>query len=375
MVNRNFTNISCKALGQLISLKDAASRKVSKNAVYDRERCYSRSSVNLFVLLNFLVSTSDGTAQGLLIKDLAHEIGCVPKTVVHALDKLSSGSEPLISYNIDSDTQLLNVEILNYKDMFKRRGEGGLGYIVMNRLMRVKLAMMDNVNELRVLLRALLECEEQEGYEASLSIKQFMSGLPSYIRPCNIKAALGGIGMKKVFDLLPNKNHTAYHFSVNKESRAKDIKEALVGENSGAIRQLVAGFNETIDFINSYHSLDRTDRESKIGVLVSRQVRELLKISFNWEEAVKEGMKMLPKFNFTSREFEDAALIATHLDIDSVKGALIRYMEQFVLRGKGSTRRDTMAIIQNMSEAIYSKTNTFFLPEDKDLYPEHLSAV
>ena len=55
MVNRNFTNISCKALGQLISLTDSSSRKVAKNSVYDKDHVYYLPAIRLFILLNFKV--------------------------------------------------------------------------------------------------------------------------------------------------------------------------------------------------------------------------------------------------------------------------------------------------------------------------------
>lgn len=355
VVNRNFTNISCKALGQLISLKDAASRSVSKNAVYNKDEVYYLPAIRLFISLNFKVSTQDGMAEDLFIKDLAEEIGCCPKTVVSSLKRLSSGTDPLLSYHIDEDTKLLSVKLLNYKDMFKRRGEGGLGYIVMDNLMRAKLSMAESVTDMRLLIRALIECTEQEGNEASLSLKQLIRGLPSYIRPCNVRSALGRF--KRIFDLSPNRNNSAFLFTVNDMSRVKERKNALLVENESVLREVVAAFNAAIDDINEWNCVNGSQQE--LSPLVEKQVRDFLHVSFDWKAAAEGGMKLLPKFNFTSREFEDAAQIATQLNADSVKGALKKYMEQFVLPGKGSTRRDTMAIIQNMSEAIYTKSKTF----------------
>lgn len=360
VVNRNYTNVSCKALGQLISLKDASSRTVSKNAVYNKEEVYYLPAIRLFISLNFKVSTQDGTATNLLIRDLAEEIGCCSKTILSSLNKLSSGSKPLISYHIDEDTKLLSVEFLNYKDMFKRRGEGGLGYIVMDGLMRTKLYMAESINDMRLLIRALLECTEQEGYEASISLKQLIKGLPSYIRPCNVRNSLDKF--KRIFDLTPNRNKSAYHFMLNDMSRVKERKNALLVENEAVLREMVSSFNNTIDSINEWNSKDGT--QQSMSPLVEKQVRDFLHVSFDWKSANEDGLKILPKFNFTSKEFEDAAQIATQLNADCVKGALKKYMEQFVLPGRGSKRRDTMAIIQNMSESIFTKTKTFLFNEN-----------
>lgn len=358
MVNRNFTNISCKALGQLISLKDAASRKVAKNSVYNKDSVYYLPAIRLFISLNFKVSTKDGKASGLIIKELAEEIGCCQKTVVSALIRLSSGKEPLISYSIDDETKLLSVEILNYTDMFKRSGEGGLRYIVFDTDLAGRLKMIKNINEMRVCIRALIECEEQEGYEASLSVKQIIAGMPSYIRPCNIRQYLKCL--PAIIKSTANINKTAFHISVNMISRARERKEQLLFENERNIRNLIREFNECIDTLNRSCKLSDADQESKINSDVSDGIKKLLHISFDWKKAREKNIKILPTFHFRTEEYENAALIATQLNFNAVKGALYKYLETFVLTGRGSKRKDTMAVIQNLSEYIFTKNKTFF---------------
>ena len=96
-------------------------------------------------------------------------------------------------------------------------------------------------------------------------------------------------------------------------------------------------------------------------------VSNLLHVKFDWKKAQENQQKELPTFHFTTKEYEDAAQIATQLDFKSVKSALSKYMETFVLTSRGSTRRDTMAIIQNMSEAIFTKLHTYFdKPTEED---------
>lgn len=354
MINRNFTNISCKALGQLISLKDAASRSVSKNAVFNPDSRYYIPAIRLFIALNFLVSTRDGKATNIIIKELAEEIHCCKKTVISSLEKLASGSDPLISYCIDEETKLLSIEILNYTNMFKRTGEGGLRYLVFDKDLKSRFFMLKNINEMRVCIRAFLECIEQDGYEASLSVKQFLKALPNYLRPCNIKAYL------KILPVFiksqPNINSTSYHLSVNTLSRAKEIREKKYAENESKIRKVIEDFNEQINFINNYNS----GKENPMNTHTSIMISDLLHVNFDWKKAQECKQKELPTFHFTSKEYEDAAQIATQLDFKSVKIALSKYMETFVLTGRGSTRRDTMAIIQNISEAIFTKLHTYF---------------
>lgn len=358
MVNRNFTNISCKALGQLISLTDSSSRKVAKNSVYDKDHVYYLPAIRLFILINFKVYTKTGSVSGLYMKEIEEEIGCCHKTLLSSLEKLSSGDKPLISYSIDEETKLLSVSILNYKDMFKRAGEGGLRYLVFNNNLYREILKIRNINEMRLLIRALIECEEEGGKEASLSVKQILSGLPSYLRPCNVRNYL-----TKYQDLLlytPNANHSMYHLELGFYSDSKTYRNKMMDINEKRIRNLINEFNEKITNINTYYSLTDKDSESKINAAVSTDIKRSLKVDFEWRKARNENIKKLPLFNFRNKEYEEVALIATQLDYDSIHGALKKYMEQFVLTGRGSTRNDTMAILQNIAESIFTKAKNFF---------------
>ena len=358
MINRKFTNISCKALGQLISLKDSASRKVAKNSVYNKDHVYYLPSIRLFILLNFKVYTKDGSASNLVIKELAEEIGCCPKTVISALEKLSTGENPLISYSIDEETKLLSIKIDNYTDMFKRAGEGGLRYLVFSESLLKELKAIDNINEMRLALRALIECEEQEGKEASLSLKDILSGLPAYIRPCNVRNYVSKF--KYIIKTTSNPNNSAYLFQISLISDGKSLRNKMVSVFENALRTTVSEINQKIYDINTGNRLTTSDEKSKMSPSVANDVSRLLNVSFEWRKAKEQNLKVLPTFHFRSEEFEDAALIATHLDLDSVIGAIKKYMEEFVLTGRGSTRKDTMAIIQNISEHIYNKKKMFF---------------
>lgn len=375
MVNRKFSNISCKALGQLISLKDSASRKVAKNSVYNKDNVYYIPSIRLFILLNFKVYTKDGSATNLVIKELAEEIGCCPKTVLSSLEKLASGENPLISYTIDEETKLLSVNILNYTDMFKRAGEGGLRYLVFSESLFNELKSVDNINEMRLCLRALIECEEQEGKEASLSLKAILSGLPSYIRPCNVRNYLSKFTC--IVNSTSNANKTAYHFEISKISDGKFMRNKMLAICESALRHTVGELNDLIYQINTSNRLSTNDTESRMSASVSNDVTNLLKVSFEWRKAKEQNQKVLPSFHFRNEEFEDAALIATHLDTESVIAAIKKYMQDYVLTGRGSTRKDTMAIIQNISEHIYNKKKMFFsnLNENNDFSESLLEAA
>lgn len=355
MVNRNFTNISCKALGQLISLTDSSSRKVAKNSVYDKEHVYYLPAIRLFILLNFKVYTKDGSVSGLYMKELEEEIGCCHKTLLSSLEKLSSGERPLISYEIDEETKLLSVSILNYKEMFKRSGEGGLRYLVFSNKLFNEILKINNINEMRLFIRALIECEEEGGREASLSLKQMLAGLPAYLRPCNVRNFL-----TKYKDLLvytPNANHSMYHLELGFFSDSKKLRNKMLEINENLVRSLINDFNNKIISINTYHYLSDKDTESKINAEVSSDVKSSLKVNLDWRKARADKIKALPLFNFKTKDYEQVALIATQLDFDTVKGALIKYMEEFVLTGRGSTRMD---VIQNIAEKIFKKTKNFF---------------
>jgi len=364
MVNRQFTNISCKDLGQLISLKDSASRKVAKNSVYDNESVYYMPAIRLYILLNFKVYTKDGTATDLSLKETAAEIGCCQKTVLNALDRLSSGSEPLLSYEMDEDTKLFSVKLLNYQDMFKRRGEGGLRYIVFDFKMFEQMKEIGNINEMRLCIRTLIECEEQDGSEASLTVKQIMRGLPSYIRPCNVRSYIDNL--KSVFKTNSNVNNSAYLFSLFGVSEGKKWRNKLFSVNEKAVRNIVSEFNRQIEFINDLHRLSKNNEHSMIDSSVSADIDSMLHVSFDWKKASESGMKELPSFHFRAKEYEEAAIIATHLSLDAVNGAIKKYMESYVLTGMGSTRNDTMSVIQNIAEHIYMKSKTFFLGKSEE---------
>lgn len=359
MIYRNYTNISRKDLGQLIALKDAASRSVAKRSLFNRKDAYYLAAIRLYLILCFKASASTGVTDDLLIKSLASEARCCRKTVMASLDKLKRGG--LIDYTQNPDTHMIIVSLTNHDMLAARRGEGGFGYIVFSRQMLDKLLELTSINDMRLLIRTLIECEEQRGTEATITVKDILKSLPGYLRPIHLRKSISLLDEFIAGEA--NENRSAYIFYLKDTFKGKQNRTLDYATNESKLRKTIEAINQEIQDINNYYGLSKSSNESQMSSMVAARIQKSLRVSFDWMKAEKDGLKELPQFVFGRGEFRGIAEIATQLDFESVIGAIREYLQSNVFKGRGKRGAERERAIQKIAGDIFRKNNDFGIGE------------
>lgn len=186
---------------------------------------FSHAQMKVAIYLHFHVRKF-GIVPHVSVKKSAEYLGMCEKTFVTAIRKLCS--ENIIDYTqVNSDTY--NIFLLDYKNYYKTKAEGGTGHIKMAKEVFDRLLKIDNVNSFRLELRKLLEFDdnnhtEHECKEVAKTYKDIRRFLPGYIKyKSAIKAVIEGTKKTELFDI-KEENKTIY-FKLKSVYNALKLKE------------------------------------------------------------------------------------------------------------------------------------------------------
>jgi hypothetical protein len=204
--------------------------------------------------------------------------------------------------------------------MFKRRGEGGYGYIQFDDELSDRYCAIRSINDMRVGIRALLECNEQNGYEATISMQQIRSGMPGYVKPCYIKKSLQAL--RGIFKEATSLTKKAIHISLNDYVRVPEKKLRLLGEGESTIRKMVYDLNEKISEINADFLLSPDNPENRLSDMVADRLHQLTHMKMDWKAAAMNGIKSIPLLSYSNQEYSDAANLILQFGTDAVLYAI-----------------------------------------------------
>jgi hypothetical protein len=152
---KKFTNISVEKMATLLGLKIVGrGNKIVKDDIRDTPH-YMCCAMQIYLLLHFWADANTGITKVIDIVKLAARLGKKIKTVVNAIDDLVKGG--LITILEQPERNYVVIRIDNIQDMYKRRGEGGHGYLVFTLDLVNIIIDIDNVDILRAVLMALIK--------------------------------------------------------------------------------------------------------------------------------------------------------------------------------------------------------------------------
>jgi len=152
-------------------------------------------AIKLMLLFHFQSPDSDGYCIGLDPEQLANTLGCTTRTVINNFILLQQYN--YIKYHKVSQHNY-NILLVGYKDYYITASQGGRGYYIMPKELFDKIRTLDRVNQLRIVLRELLEFEQLNlhgDYTVNnRSIKDIQRYLPFYCRPNIVHRVISSLG-------------------------------------------------------------------------------------------------------------------------------------------------------------------------------------
>lgn len=154
---------------------------------------------------------SDGLVLHEDIKETAKSINCSEETVKNNLDFLSN--EGYIGFTKQNRSRIYNLSITGYSDYHSKKEQGGRGYLYFSMHQFKDLLKVNNINELRILIREFI-LQEKHLYSNTKSTlsdendkKSFIESVRTKINEYNKIKSIAAVSYSYIKDSLPYYNY------------------------------------------------------------------------------------------------------------------------------------------------------------------------
>ena len=159
-------------------------------------RTLKSSTLKLYLALYFYANSA-GRGEEIYYSEMASLIECTERTVHNSLDKLRDAG--YIEY-AKKNPRCFSASISGYgPELFAKMSKGGSGFITLSDSSLKELLSLRALNDIRLFAICLLRCNENALKSTSksaacvLSVDEIKKTLPDYIRPCDVRKALGNV--------------------------------------------------------------------------------------------------------------------------------------------------------------------------------------
>lgn len=328
---KRFTNVSIEKIAKLLGISiDPRKAAITK---LENQAHFLTSQIHLYLLLHFLADANTGLAENINIQDLCKKLDRNSKTIGYSLSLLQDeGFLEVVSIDAETTT----IRLLNLSDMYKRRGEGGNGFITLNDNILTNLLATKQINELRTALVGLMVAAVQEqnrltknSHGMQLKIGELKCCFPSSIRPSDIRKSMEE---ESTFGLFFERTAVDRKRSIFVRLRSKfdgkiikaqvrEFAKETINEAVQTLQDLIADANANIE---------------KQGIIGFPVFKDFLNANIDLSgHCGREGKQdtTLPALAITSSVKSDCVTIAQDYNAETVVEAIRIYYNDYVLTG------------------------------------------
>lgn len=284
--------------------KESVTRYVNEQNRYGYGVRLGLVATKLLIFCHFEGPDKNGLVKYIHISDAMQAIGCSRRSVLNAIEKLEEHGYILSG---KCGRGVINVLIPSYKDIGLPAEKGGRGYITVNQDMFSRLMECDQITQLRVMVRILLDSDTSKDGTATEEINVFRRFLPSYCKPGIIRKALDKTGFQLFF-----KDNGAVKIKLDKQSCGRICYQE-------EFKKSLSGLKEHVSMIVS--DMESANRKTVAHKSNSQERRRLKKSGYTLDTGVN-GMKFYVPFKFSDQDFSDLANVAVSFSVEEVKKAL-----------------------------------------------------
>lgn len=270
----------------------------------------------ILICCHFAGPDKNGLVKNVCITEFAQAAGCSRRSVLDAFERLSNLGYLMYGH---CGRGLVNVVIPSYRDIGLPAEKGGRGYITLNQEMFQKVMACDNVVQLRVMIRILLDTDTSKDGTASEDMQVFRRFLPSYCKPGIIRKALDKTGFRLMY------------------RETGEIKVRLEKEDCGRACFQEA-FQKALSEIKAHllavcSDMEGANRKITVHKAIGPEKRRLKKEGYTIDVNTG-GMKFYVPFRFTDQDIKDLAYVAASYSVNEVKKALLFVYNNYQVRFK-----------------------------------------
>lgn len=352
---KHFCNIGVEPIARLLGIQlDGRYASVSSKRLEDIPH-YLCAQINLYFLLHFHANSVSGITDEIPISDLAEKMQYTKKTIHRSIRLLSEGGFLRVLGWSDDDE--VTIELLNLKNMYKRRGEGGSGYITfsqeeMNALLKIK-----SIHPLRTILVGLLELTSVLAKSSSKIIRSFklkigtlMSCFPKSARPCDVKSACDENGaFGDFFNRVTADTRHAISVQLKSEFDANEVKRTVRLQAKQTIFDEINSFNSAIRAANTDICEDSCIHSTSIKNLLCHNFN-----AFDHLDPIHQETK-LPLLDIPSDVKNNLVVIAQDYGTDSALDALHIFYTKYLLPGtfKQNQKKSLGGLLRRIVEELF----------------------
>lgn len=202
---------------KVVYMNERHKYNIKQTTVVEHQRL-SKYQLLQLITYHFFVD-SRGFASLISVKELAEHLGCTVRTIKNNNKELQKLG--LISFS-EYGADLFSVEIKDYDKNHLKKEQGGTGYVQMTQSFMDALVSMDNVNAMRLAIRALLK------YDNEVEVEKKDVCLYSYN---DIKRFMpSNINHKKIIDELMLKTASIFTIIASDKYISIQLKEQYNGK-------------------------------------------------------------------------------------------------------------------------------------------------
>ncbi|PLS19722.1 hypothetical protein CVD28_04735 [Bacillus sp. M6-12] len=241
---------------KVVYMNERHKYNIKKELVVEDNRL-SKYQLLQLVSYHFLGVDSRGVVPFVSAKQLAEKFDCTVKTIKNNNKRfVELGLISITHYSSD----LFSVDIQGYEDYHLTKMEGGTGYVQMSKNFLEALVTLDNVNSMRLAIRALLQYDnevelkqKEQCYYSYNDIKRFM---PSNINHKKIIDELL-LKTKHIFDFEATDKglfislKDEFNGKVQKQQKEEEFKSTITGHMIDVNRGLFMAGEESVELLDS----------------------------------------------------------------------------------------------------------------------------
>lgn len=279
-------------------------------------------ALKLFVIYHFMNPDEHGLVKGLSIKDLADKIGCTARSIHNANKALQEYG--YIYYSKDGlSAYSYQILLKEYSSYFLSASEGGRGYATLNVECLEELIKLEDLNQLRIYLRSVLDVDTSKTTTDSFIIENTYTKLrrflPSYCKPGVIKKALSHIS--KLFKTVYT--DTAVYLSMPEHYHGRNQYIEAVNENIPRIKTYITELDSLIETAND-QILNHTPAKEEIKKLKEAHIEDTFTTSL--------GKQLYASFHLKDSDYKDLGVLCATYGYDKVKECIPKVYKHYSIK-------------------------------------------
>lgn len=317
---------------------------VNERNMYGNAPRLKAIALKLLVIYHFSSPDDRGFVRSLSPKELASYLGCTVRSIKNANLKLENYG--YIMYCSDGSKNRFHVILSEYSTYALSAKEGGRGYATFNRQFLDELVKLEDLNQLRVFLRAALDMDTNRNPERELvqenNYSFLRSFLPRYCKPNIIRKALSAVS--NIFQVVFEEDAVA--LKMNPECHGRRELEKNNKENTDIVRKYIEELDSVMKHANKAIMKKQPVSDHDLDALKQAGI----------QNRIGSIRKLYVPFNLTEDDLKDLGCLGSTYTVNDVLKCVGYVYEQYCSKFKISS---IGALIRTILKENSSETKLF----------------